>query len=131
MLFETGLSCRNEDDQSNLERRKPLEKTETVIDNIDVVTELEAEVVIDEKKKTPSVRKLDEAEMKMMKKLRKKKEVEKLKMKTGNLCEVKLVDESLIPEGRIQRNVSKLTPKLFSIFEYRKPKIENVERGIL
>ena len=61
--------------------------------------------------------------------MKKKKEVEK--MKTGNLCEVKLVDESLIPEGRSQRNMSKLTPKLFSIFENRKPKIENVERGIL
>ena len=120
MLFETGLSCRNEDDQSNLERRKPLEKTKTVVvavvDNTDVVTKPEAEDVIVEMKKKTTVRKLEEAEMQMKKLMKKKKEVEKMKMKTGNLCEVKLVDESIIPEGRSQRNMSKLTPKLFSIF---------------
>ena len=74
--LETKICCRNEDDQSNLERSNPLEKTKTivdaVVDDIDVVTELEAEDVIVEKKKTPTVRKLEEAEMKM-KKLRKKK----------------------------------------------------------
>ena len=52
-------------------------------------------------------------------------------MKTGNLCEVKLVDESIIPEGKSQKNMSKLTPKLFSIFEHQKPKIEILDRGIL
>ena len=133
-FFETGLrcekpkiSCRNEDDRSNLEKRKLLENTEAVID---VVTELEAEDVIDEMKKTPTVRKLEEAGMKM-KKLEKKNEVEKLKMKTGNLCKVKMVDESPPPEGNIQRKVSKLTPKLFSIFEKQKLKFGNVEMGFL
>ena len=66
-LFETGPRCRNEDDQSNLERRKLLEKTKTVvvavIDDIDVVTEPEAEDVIIEKKKKTTVRKLEEEEM--------------------------------------------------------------------
>ena len=49
---------KNEDDQSNLERRKPLkplEKTKTVVvavvDNTDVVTKPEAEDVIVEMKK--------------------------------------------------------------------------------
>ena len=93
------------------------------------MTEPEAEDVIEKKKKT-TVRKLEEAEMQMKKLGKKKKEVEKMKMKTGNLCEVKLVDETIILEGRSQRSMSKLAPKLFSIFENKKPKIENVERGI-
>ena len=77
MLFETGQSCRNEDDQSNLERRKPLEKTKTVVvavvDNTDVVTKPEAEDVIVEMKKKTTVRKLEEAEMQMKKLMKKKK----------------------------------------------------------
>ena len=95
------------------------------------MTKPEAEDVIVEMKKKTTVRKLEEAEMQMKKLMKKKKEVEKMKMKTGNLCEVKLVDESIIPEGRSQKNMSKLTPKLFSIFEHQKPKIEILERGIL